>query len=79
MYLPIYLRVPLNLLRHNGGAKRSPYNKRRELEVPAAFMRSQLERFVAAARISKQATIKVEFYYISILYFRHSGKKLIKR
>ena len=42
-------------------------------------MRSQPERFVAAARIRKQATIKVEFCYISILYFRHSGKKLIKR
>jgi hypothetical protein len=42
-------------------------------------MRTPLERFVAAARISKQATISAEFCFIFILNFRHSGKKLVKR
>ena len=42
-------------------------------------MRNQLERFVAAARISKQATISAESCFMFILYFRNSGNKVIKR
>ena len=42
-------------------------------------MRIPLELFVTAARISTQATIKVESCLIFILYFLHSGKKLLKR
>jgi len=42
-------------------------------------MRNQLERFVAAARISKQATISAKPCLIFMLYSRNSGNKVIKR
>ncbi|MHC1623287.1 MAG: hypothetical protein ACXQTR_01700 [Candidatus Methanospirareceae archaeon] len=41
-------------------------------------MRNQLERFVAAARISKQATIGAEFCFIFVLYFQYSGNTLLR-